>query len=93
MISLIVIGLAICATFVASAIALAQERTAPSFIQLLGAACLITVVLAHVAEKFDFFPSLGWGLPESIGHYIDLVSAVIGLISLPAGYLLRKRAR
>jgi uncharacterized membrane protein len=93
MISLIVIGLAICAAFVASAITLAQERTAPSFIQLLGAACLIIVVLTHVAERFDFFPSIGWGLPESAGHYVDLVSVVAGLILFPAGYLLGKRTR
>ena len=91
MISLIVIGLPICAAFGASAIALAQERNAPSFKQLLGAGFLIMVVLAHVAERFDFFPSMGWGLPESTGHYVDLVSMVAGLILLPAGYLLRKR--
>jgi hypothetical protein len=67
MISLIVIGLAICAASVASAIALAQERSAPSFIQLVGAGCLIMVVSAHVAERFDFFPSMGWGPRESMG--------------------------
>jgi O-antigen ligase len=89
--SLIVIGLAICATFVASVVALAQERNAPSFMRLLGAGCLIMVVLAHVAERFDFFPSMGWGLPESTGHYVDLVSAVAGLILLPAGYLSETR--
>jgi hypothetical protein len=93
MISLIVIGLVICAASVASSIAFAQERNAPSFIQLLGAGCLIMVVLAHIAERFDFYPSMGWGLPESAGHYVDLVSAVAGLITLPAGYLLRKRKR
>jgi hypothetical protein len=93
MISLTVIALAICAGFVASAIALAQEKNAPSFIRLLGAWCLIMVVLAHVAKRFGFFPAMGWGLPASTGHYVDLVSAVAGLILLPAGYLLRKRAR
>jgi hypothetical protein len=71
-------------------IALVQEKNAPSFIQLLGAGCLIIVVLAHVAERFDVFPSMGWGLPETTGHYVDLVSAGAGLILLPAGYLLRK---
>ena len=35
--------------------------------------------------------SMRWGLPESTGHYVDLVSAVAGLILLPAGYLWRKR--
>ncbi len=51
------------------------------------------VVLAHVAERFDFFPSMGWGLPDGTGHYVDLVSAVAGLILSSVGYLLRKLAR
>jgi hypothetical protein len=63
MISLIVIGVAICAASAASAIAFAQERNGPSFIQLLGAGCLAMVVLAHVAERFDFFPSDGGEQP------------------------------
>ena len=92
MISLMAIGVAICAAFVASAITLAQERDASSVIQSLGAGCLIVVVLTHVAEKFDFFPSMGWGLPDGTGHYLDLVSAIAGLILLPTGYLLRKLA-
>jgi len=83
------IGLAICAAFVASAITVALERDASSVIQLFGAGFLIVVVLAHVAEEFDFFPSMGWGLPDSTGHYLDLVSAIAGLKLLPTGYLLR----
>jgi hypothetical protein len=61
MISLTVIGLAISVAFIASATALAQERNGLSFIQLLGAGCLVMVVLAHVAERFDFFPVHGLG--------------------------------
>jgi len=93
MISLVVIGAPICAAFATSVAVLIKERTARAFIQLLGAACLMMVVLAHVAEVFHLFPSMGWGLPNSAGHYFDLVSAVAGLILLPVGYLLRKLAQ
>ena len=31
-------------------------------LQLLGAVCLIIVVLTHVAESFEIFPAMGWGL-------------------------------
>jgi hypothetical protein len=37
---------------------------------------LIVVALTHVAEAFNIFPSMGWGLPDSPGHYLDLASAV-----------------
>jgi hypothetical protein len=29
----------------------------------------------------------GWGTPDSIGHYVDFGSAVLGLTMFPAGYL------
>jgi hypothetical protein len=34
-------------------------------------------------------PWMHWGLKHSAGHYLDFWSAVLGLILLPAGYLLR----
>jgi hypothetical protein len=91
MTSLIVIGFVICATFVTSVVALAQERNAPSFMQLLGAGFLIMVVFAHVAGRFHFFPSMGWRLPKKHGTYVDPVSAVAGLILLPAEYYCETR--
>jgi hypothetical protein len=45
---------------------------------LFGLACLLMVVLTHVAEAFHIFPAMGWGLPNSMGHYLDLVSAILG---------------
>jgi hypothetical protein len=39
------------------------------FLQLCGSACLIIVVLTHIAEAFHIFPAMGWGLPDSAGHY------------------------
>jgi hypothetical protein len=47
--------------------------------------CLVIVVLTHVAERLHVFPSMGWGLPDSPGHYLDLVSAVLGAMLLVAG--------
>lgn len=88
--ALILIGVPVCAAFIASAILLAKEKTASCLVQLLGAGFLIVVVFTHVAEAFHLFPSMGWGLPNSIGHYVDLISAAAGLILLPAGYLLHR---
>src|SRR6516225_547976 len=57
------------------------------FLQLLGAACLLIVVLTHVAEAFRIFPALGWGLPNSAGHYLDLASAILGCTLLLLGFI------
>jgi hypothetical protein len=46
---------------------------------LLGFVCLAVVVLAHVAEWLRVFPSTGWGLRSSPGHYLDFVSAILWL--------------
>ena len=57
------------------------------FLQLLGAAFLVMVVLTHVAEVFQIFPTMGWGLPNSAGHYLDLASAILGCTLLPLGFI------
>jgi hypothetical protein len=54
---------------------------------LVGLACLLTVVLTHIAEAFHIFPAMGWGLPNSIGHYLDLVSAILGGALLLLGFV------
>jgi hypothetical protein len=54
---------------------------------LLGSGFLILVVLTHVAESFHIFPAMGWGLPNSAGHYLDLVSAILGCTLLSLGLL------
>ena len=93
MIPLIATGAPVCVAFALSAASLIEERTAWCFVQLLGAFCLMIVVFAHVAEAFSLFPRMGWGLPDSAGHYVDLVSAVAGLILFPIGYLARSFGR
>jgi hypothetical protein len=93
MIPLLAIGAPVCIAFALSAASLIEERTAWSFVQLLGAFCLMIVVFAHVAEAFGLFPRMGWGLPNSPGHYVDFISAIAGLVLFPIGLLTRRFAR
>lgn len=65
-----------------------RGRTVSSFLQLLGAGCLLAVVLTHVCEALRLFPWMHWGLEHSVGHYLDLWSAVVALTLFPVGYLL-----
>ena len=65
-----------------------RGRTGPTFLQLLGAGCLLVVGLTHVCEALQLFPWMRWGLEHSVGHYLDFWSAVLGLTLFPAGYLL-----
>ena len=65
-----------------------REQSVCSFLQLLGAGCLVVVVLTHVFEALHLFPWMHWGLEHSIGHYLDFWSAVLGLTLFPTGYLL-----
>ena len=57
------------------------------FLLLAGSACLFIVVLTHVAEKLNIFTAMGWGLPNTVGHYLDLVSAILGVTLLLLGFL------
>jgi hypothetical protein len=59
--------------------------TVGRWLLLLGFACLLIVVFTHVAETLHWFPGMRWGLPDSPGHYLDLVSAVLGSALLIAG--------
>jgi ABC-type transport system involved in multi-copper enzyme maturation permease subunit len=63
------------------------------FLTLFGAACLAIVVLTHVAETFGIFPSLGWGKPNSAGHYLDFASAILGCTLFPIGLIVSFIAR
>jgi hypothetical protein len=56
---------------------------------LAGCGCLAAVVLTHVAERLHWLPGMGWGLPNSPGHYLDLVSAIAGTALLLAAGVLR----
>jgi hypothetical protein len=71
-----------------SAVLFYKSKTVSSLLQLVGAGCIVVVVLAHVSEALHLFPSMDWGQEHSIGHYLDFWSAVLGLSLFPIGYLL-----
>ena len=80
--------------FSGSAVLFFREKSMSTFLQLLGAGCVVLVVLTHVCEALSLFPWMQWGLEHSVGHYVDLWSAVLGLTLFPIGFLLhalRKR--
>ena len=58
-----------------------------SFLQLVGAGGLLVGALTHVCEALHLFPWMHWGLEYSIGHYLDLSSALLGVTLFPLGYL------
>ena len=64
-----------------------RRKTVSSSLQLLGAGCLVVVVLTHICEALHLFPSMDWGLEHSLGHYLNLWSAVLGITLFPLGYL------
>ncbi len=74
--------------FSGSVLLFLKGKTVGSFFQLIGAGCLVLVVLTHVSEALHLFPWMHWGLEHSVGHYLDFWSAVLGLTLFPIGYLL-----
>jgi len=72
-----------------SAIMWLRGKTLYQFIQLLGAGCLVLVVLTHVCEALHLLPGMHWGLEHSAGHDLDLAAAVLGITLFPVGYLLQ----
>ena len=78
-----------CLLLTGSAVLFSKARTVSTILQLVGAGCLTVVVLTHICEAFDLVPWMQWGLPNSVGHYLDLASAVLGLVLFPIGYLWR----
>jgi len=76
-----------CMLLSGSVVLLVRGRSVSSFLQLLGAGCLVVVVLTHVSESLHLFPWMHWGGEHSAGHYLDLWSAVLGLTFFPVVYL------
>ena len=72
---------------VGSTLQFSRRKGTAAVFQLIGAACLVVVVIAHLCEALNWFPWMHWGVEHSAGHYIDLVAAVGGLSLFPVGYL------
>jgi len=79
------VALPICLLFVGSIILFVKAKTICTLLQLIGASCLMVVLLVHVTEAFHLFPS--WGMRPSAGYYVDFWSAVLGVVLFPVGYL------
>ena len=73
--------------FFGSGILFRKRKTLNTFLQLVGAGCLVIVVLTHFCEALHLFPWMHWGDEHSVGHYLDFASAVLGLTLFPVGYL------
>jgi|SRR5215469_12449978 len=68
-----------------------RARSVAAFLQIVGAAGFLLVVLAHLCESLGLFPAMGWGEPRSTGHYLDLASMLLGVIVFPLGYWMHVR--
>ena len=71
-----------------SYVRLSSGKSLASLLQFVGAGCLVLVVLTHIFEALKWVPSMGWGLERSLGHYVDLAGAGLGVTLFPLGYLL-----
>ena len=56
-----------------------------------GYICFGIVVLVYIAERFAILPSMGWGLADSPGYYLNLASAIAGIVFLFGSFVLRRR--
>jgi hypothetical protein len=66
-----------------------KPRTVSSVLLRAGFLCCAFVALDHVFEAFGMFPAFRWGQPHSIGHYLNLVAALLGVALLCAGFAVR----
>jgi hypothetical protein len=72
-----------------SALLVRRQRNTGSRLLLLATICFVVVALSHVFEALSILPAAGWGRPRSVGHYIDLIAAVLGLSLAVAGMAVR----
>jgi len=71
-----------------SVVLLGKTWSAAPLLQLVGASGLMIVVLSHVCEALVLMTWMKWGQERSVGHYVDLCGALIGITVFPVGYLL-----
>jgi len=74
--------------FLGSILLFVKQKTLPTLLQLVGGASLMTVVVTHVCEALNLFPRMHWGRADSVGHYLDLWSAVLAVTLFSIGYFL-----
>jgi hypothetical protein len=74
---------------VGSIVTYSRGTRTSSVLEVAGAACLMVVVVAHICEALHLLPWMLWGEEDSVGHYLDLTGATLGLTLFPLGYLLQ----
>jgi hypothetical protein len=89
MASLAIVGTIVLLICFASVLGFLKRRNRAATVQLVGSGLLLVMVLTHVAEHFRLLMAMRWGSPDSIGHYLDLVSAVGGVCLLGGGYIMK----
>jgi hypothetical protein len=72
-----------------SMIAFLTRRDLGSALLGLGIGCFAIMAWTHVFEAFSVLPSLGWGRPHGVGHFIDLVAALLGVTLVTTSIVLR----
>ena len=77
-----------CVLFIGAGIIWLRRKSLSSIYQLLGASAIVVVVLAHVFEALLVFPRMGWGSRNSVGHYLDLWCAILGVTLFSLGCLI-----
>jgi len=82
-----------CLLFAWSVMTFAKSKSVWSLLQLVGAGSLVVVILTHICEALHLFPFMDWGSPQSVGHYLDLFSAILGLTLFPTGFLIQRFSR
>ena len=93
LIKAILVGLPVFVLLLYSARAVRRGKDFGSLLELFGASCLLVVIFTHVCEALHLLPSMGWGAKHSSGHYLDLLSSILGLTSLLLGFLIQALAR
>jgi hypothetical protein len=83
--------IAACVFFGVSLVLFLTRRNLASTLQAMGLSCFGVMALTHAFEAFGFFPTLGWGQPRSVGHYIDLIAALSGVALMVGGFAFRQR--
>jgi len=81
----LVVFVPVCMLLAWSLVSFVRTKTVWCCVQMLGGGCLSMVVLTHILEAIQLFPAMQWGTPNSVGHYLDLSSAILGLTLFPLG--------
>jgi hypothetical protein len=66
-----------CLLLSGSAVLFFRGKTVWSFLQLLGAACLVMVVLTHICEALHLFPWMQWELSMAL-----VITSILGVLCL-----------